>query len=152
MVLIELTEQIKIGTYWYKTINTRLLCPKTLKYILSRLPENENRSGRMLLVKALKEGDYKKVRGTIYFTPPLIIEGPFPYLITHIVPARKTIDELITYRELFETLAPENTSAIQKLNQSIQVKKEKVSKREELEQSNDTTVPFKKRKYIRDNF
>lgn len=118
MVLVALTKPIEIYGQTYSQINTQDFDPSTLKCILMMLPENENRSGKQMIVKALKTGDYKREDDAIYFVPPLTNESRTA-IVTDICWPNTSLKKLVDYRFMATEQTPENKSAITELEYII---------------------------------
>lgn len=95
MVLVALTKPIEIYGQSYSQIDTQDFNPSILKFILMMLPTNENRTGKQMIVRALKTGDYKREDDTIYFVPPLT-NGNKTIIVTDIYWPKTSLDDLVT--------------------------------------------------------
>ena len=139
MVLVALTRPIEIYGQLYLQINTQDFDPSTLKCILIMMPENENRTGKQMIVKALKTGDYKREDDAIYFVPLLTNENKTA-IVTDICWPNISLKDLVDYRFMVTEQTPENKSAITEL-ESIIINRC-------LATNCATSGPLKKRKFV----
>jgi len=157
MVHITLLQTQKIGASWYSSFDTINLPPKTLQFLIHKLPETET-AAKNALTLAIDSGDYKRNKGTLYFVPPLLIDGA---KVTHIIPSTMGKNAFIEFLRIAQVQTPQNTYLIGKLEAAIASKialeQEQVQKLElvytqfNASEEGQHRLPIKKRKIFIDS-
>lgn len=146
MVLIKLSKDYKIGSYFYREFDTLWYDPQTLLRILKQIPDEEL-AAKKLLCDAICFGDYKKNKGVTYLIPPVKVDGE---VITHINIKKSSTNLLQLILSIYESDHVENSITILLNNVICKRRKEEVEnerKRYE-EMIIPLPLPIKKRKVV----